>query len=97
MLCLANILHQHRITQLCKGLRNIGTLRVQQALRLVLVLNPGSYLSSAALLRFACRSAPTSAIAMLGLTLFIALYPTVTVDRIIAQTPKHAGTIDLGR
>src|SRR5437667_12713696 len=68
-----DIFHQDSITDLRKSARHIGAIHVEQALSLVLVLDPGCYLGCASLLGLSSCSTAPSAVTMLRLTLFITL------------------------
>src|SRR5712691_2747677 len=93
----ADILHQDCITDLRERPGYIGTMCIEQALRLVLILDPGCHLGSASPLGLARCGAATAAIAMLRLPLFIALDPAEAIDGIVSQTAEHARTINLRR
>src|SRR5438552_2501539 len=68
---------------------------VEQALSLVLVLDPGCYLGCASLLGLSSCSTAPSAVTMLRLTLFITLNPAIAIDGIIAQASKHTWAVYL--
>src|SRR5205085_6704057 len=93
----ADVLHQDSITNLCESSGHIGTMRIEQALCLILVLDPGCHLGGSPFLGLARCSAASPTIAVLRLSLFIALHPAEAIDGIVAQATKHARTINLRR
>src|SRR6266516_611878 len=92
-----DVLHQDSVADLGNRARNVGPMRKEQTLRLILVLDPGRDLGGASLLRLACGGAATPAVAVLRLPLLIALDAAEAIDGVVAQATKHARTIDLRR
>src|SRR5229473_3263260 len=92
-----DILHQDRVPDLRERPGHIGAMRIEQALCLILVLDPRCYLGGASSLGLACCSAAAPAVTMLCLPLFIALDTAEAIDGIIAQTAEHARPINLRR
>src|SRR5437588_12254635 len=80
-----------------EGLGNLRSMSVEQALRLVLVLNPGGNLRRSSPLGFTRRGTATARIAMFRLPLLVALDAAIAIDVIIAQATEHAGAVTFRR
>src|SRR5579885_2706439 len=93
----ADIFHQNGVADLRERPWNIGPVVVEQALRLVFVVDPGSDLRGAPALAFARGGAAPAAVAMLCLPLFVALYAAVAIDGVVAQSAENARAIDFRR
>src|SRR6266699_5777786 len=92
-----DILHQDCIPDLRERSGHVSAMRIEQALCLILVLDPRYYLGGASSLSLACCSAAAPAVTMLCLPLFIALDSAEAIDGIIAQAAEHARAINLRR
>src|SRR6266700_6929336 len=92
-----DILYQDRVPDLRERPGHVSTMRIEQALCLILVLDPRCYLGGASSLGLARCSAAAPAVTMLCLPLFIALDTTEAIDGIITQAAEHARAINLRR
>src|SRR5579884_2943413 len=93
----ADVLHQNGVADLRERPGNVGPVVVEQALRLIFVIDPGSNLCSASALGFARGGAAPAAVAMLRLPLLVALHTAIAIDGIVAQRAEHARAIDFRR
>src|SRR6266496_3643288 len=93
----ANIFHYDGVADLGEGTGNIGVVRVEQALSLVLVFNPRGDLGSACPFALTCCRTTAPSVSVFRLSLFVALDAAVTVEGVVAQTTEHARAIDLCR
>src|SRR5229473_2442815 len=93
----ADVLHQDRVPELRERPGHVGAMGIEQALCLILVLDPGCYLSCASSLGFARCCAAAPAVTMLCLPLFITLDSAEAIDGIIKQAAEHARAINLRR
>src|SRR5437899_1611432 len=96
ILC-ADVFHQDSVANVRKWSGNVGTMLIHDALRLVLILDPGRDLSGTSLLCFARGGAASAAIAVFGLALLIALHAAIPIDGIVAQRAEHTRAINLRR